>query len=68
MYWATFLTVACQESKNAGKDVTTDGVHEAERELPYPVQTLFIRVDEQLTGGGHKPGFGFTTLPLPPAT
>ena len=20
MYWATFLTVACQESKNAGKD------------------------------------------------
>ena len=37
-----------------------------ERELPS-VQTLFIRVDEQLTGGGHKPGFGFTTLRPPPA-
>jgi len=39
-----------------------------ERELPYPVQTLFTRVDEQLTGGGHKPGFSFTTLRLPPVT
>ncbi|KAK4065119.1 hypothetical protein Purlil1_14051 [Purpureocillium lilacinum] len=32
-----------------------------ERELPYPAQTLYIRVDEQLTGGRHKPDFGFTT-------
>ncbi|KAK4063460.1 hypothetical protein Purlil1_14152 [Purpureocillium lilacinum] len=33
-----------------------------ERELPYPAQTLFIRVDEQLTGGGgHKPDLSFTT-------
>ncbi|KAK4067211.1 hypothetical protein Purlil1_13905 [Purpureocillium lilacinum] len=32
-----------------------------EWELPYPAQTLYIRVDEQLTGGRHRPDFGFTT-------
>ena len=32
-----------------------------ERELPYPAQTLYLRVDEQLTCGRHKPDFGFTT-------
>ena len=32
-----------------------------ERELPYPAQTLYLRVDEQLTGARHKPDFGFTT-------